>query len=167
MPDYGTVLGVYELYPSIGSVSVVTSDLVIRYLDRAESNINIRISHLYSIPVTCSPPSLKDMSETLALAMLLRRFYTQEKESASEWVVSWFDYVNDTLEKVATGSASLVCSGTIGRIEADQFTLAPWSSTQDFKPVFDVRNQIFQRIDPDYIEAEDDRDDFGFRQTQL
>jgi len=170
MPNYGIAAGVFELYPKIGSVSVVTTNLVNNYLDRAESNIDMRISHLYATPVTCNPPSLKDMSETLALGMLLRRFYTQEKEAASEWVQSWFDYVNDNLMAVALGSATLVCSGGsagLGKLEPTGLTLAPWSSTETFKPTFDHRNQIFQRIDPDLIEAEDERDEFGARQTEF
>ncbi len=99
------------------------------------------------------------MSETLATAMLLRRFFTQEKSNISEWVKGWFEDVNGILESIALGSSSLVCSGT-GRLESDQLTLAPFSTTQDFKPSFDMRNMIFQRLDPDHLDAEDDRDGF-------
>jgi len=162
MADYGTVEGVFVLFPKVGSVATVTSAVVSNYLGRAESRINLRIAHLHTIPVTCAPPALGDLSETLTMAMILRRFYTQEKENVSEWVDAWFKEVNEELKLIATGSASLVCSGGGGFIQPNNLTPGPFSNTMAFKPTFDNRGFIFQRLDPERIDEENAADDSRF-----
>jgi len=160
MADYGTVPGTFILFPKIGSVSAITSEVVINYLDRAESRINARISHLYTVPVGCAPPALQDLSETLAMALMLRRFYTQEKQNLSEWVEGWFKEVEETLLLYATGSATLTCSGgaVVDTGVAAGLTLGPFSNTAVYKPTFDSREMINQRTDPDRTQADHDKD---------
>lgn len=157
MPDYGTVAGVIELYPRIGSVTSITSAIIASYVGRAEGRMNGQLANRYTIPVSGSPPVLKDIAETWATGLILRRFFTQEKENTSEWVQSWIDDAKDTLEPFAMGSASLVASnGT--RLVADLAAQGPWSSTSQYKPTFDVREMIRQRTDPDRVDAEEDKD---------
>ena len=157
MPDYGTVDGVLDLYLRIASVTTITSAVISRFVTRAENLINARIAHLYTIPLTCAPPVLGDLSEELATGLILRRQHTQEKENISEWVTDYFDRVNETLEPIATGSLSLVCAdGAL--LNEDRLTTAPWSSTEQYRPSFDNRLQIFQRIDPNRIDDEFDED---------
>lgn len=157
MPDYGTVAGVFDLYPRIGSNTAINSALVLSYIGGAEAWINGRIAHRYTVPVSGSPPILKLIAETRATWMVLRRFFTQEKENTSEWVGGWNDDAEDMLEPYATGSATLVASnGTV--LTPSLTTPIPWSSTDAYKPTFDVREQIAQRVDPDRIQADEDKD---------
>jgi phage gp36-like protein len=159
MGNYGTIAGVFELFPRIGSISIITSALVESYLGRSNARINALLSGRYTVPVTGSPPLLKDAEETLSLARLLKRFYTQEKENTSEWVQGWFDEVTDMLEPVVSGSGTLTASdGT--RLEANLVTTTPWSSTDLYRPTFGVRDLVQTRIDPDRDKAEEDADVF-------
>jgi phage gp36-like protein len=158
MLDYGTIGGVFELFPRIGSMSIITTPLVESYLARSEARINALISGRYTVPVSGKPPLLKDATETLALARLLKRFYTQEKENTSEWVQGWFDEVTDMLEPIVSGSGSLVASD--GTILGAAATSTPWSSTELFRPTFGVRDLVQTRIDPDREREEEDQDVF-------
>lgn len=160
MPDYGTVDGVLDLFLRIGSVTTITSAVIGRFIDRAESEINLRLAHLFTVPVACSPPVLAHLSEELAAGLIFRRLYTQQKENTSEWVTDYFDRVNEILELISTGSASLVCSGG-SVIDEDRRTSAPFSNTMDFTPTFSILNPIFSRIDPDRIDDELDIRDEG------
>jgi phage gp36-like protein len=156
--DYGTVGGVFELYPRIGSISIITSALVESYLGRSEARINALLSGRYTIPVSGSPPLLKDATETLAVARLLKRFFSQEKENASEWVQGWFDEVTDMLEPIVSGSGTLTASD--GTLLGTLATSTPWSSTDLFRPTFGVRDLVQTRIDPDRERDEEDKDVF-------
>lgn len=160
MPNYGTAQGVYELHPAIGSHSTITSDVVNRFIDRAEAHLDANLAHLTTLPLVCTPPILIDLAETLAVYYILRRIFTQEKENVSEWVESYRDYVDTTLEPFATGSRSLVCSGGL-LIAQDLIVTGPWSNTQGYKPTMDVRPFIYQRVDPDRIRDEFDADEGG------
>lgn len=158
--DYGTIAGVFELYPRIGSISIITSVLVESYLGRSEARINALLSGRYTVPVSGKPPLLKDATETLAVARLLKRFFSQEKENVSEWVQGWFDEVTDMLEPIVSGSGTLTASdGT--RLEATLITTTPWSSVDQYVPTFGVRDLVETRIDPDRLQDEEDRDVFG------
>lgn len=143
-PNYGTVGGVYLRFPQIGSVSIVTSALVERYLVGCEARLESRISHFYStyFPISVSSaPILTEIAETWTVALLLKRFFTQEKENASEWVKSWFEEVDEMLEPLITGSATLLPL-------VPSTTLGPWSSTMNYVPTFDVGPMEEQVVDP-------------------
>ncbi len=164
MPNYGTVDGVVDLYLRVGSLTTIPSAVIERFINRAENLINVRLAHLYTIPLTCNPPLLADLCEELATAFILRRQHTQEKENVSEWVAAYFERVNEVLEPISSGSFSLVCSSGVF-IDEDRLTTAPWSNTSEYKPTFDLRRPIFQRIDPDRLDDiwDQDRDTDGTR----
>lgn len=157
MPSYGTTGGVYELYPKIGSLSTITTAVIESYIGRAEAWANGQLANRYTIPVSGSPPILKEIVETRATYLILRRFFSQEKENTSEWVESWKEDAENMLDPYVTGSATLVGSdGT--RLAPSLVTGIPWSSTDAYKPTFDVREQIAQRVDPDRVQADEDKD---------
>jgi hypothetical protein len=153
-PRYGTVGGCFLRFPQIGSVSVVTSNLVERYLIGAEDRLESRISHFYSgyFPISVSSaPILREIAETWTIALLLKRFFTQEKENASEWVKSWFEEVDEMLDPLITGSATLM------PVAPQSGLLAPWSSTMNYVPTFSILDMTEHRTDPNRISDERDR----------
>lgn len=151
MPNYGTVSGVLTLYPRVGSVSAVTSAVTTTFLDHAEANIHGRIAGRYTVPVSGSPPLLKYTSETLALAMLLRRFFSQELENKSEWVSGMFEDVKQILDGIAAGSITIVDSSNVV-IPSGRSSSQVWSNTKDYAPTMNLLDPIQQEIDPDRLD---------------
>lgn len=151
MPNYGSPSGVFTLYPRIGSVSAVTSAIVVTFLEHAEAKIHGKIAGRYAVPVTGSPPLLKYTSETLATAMILRRFFSQEKENKSDWVDGMFEEVKETLDGLADGSVTLVNSGNIV-ISTSRLQAEIYSSTKNYSPTMTLLDSISQEIDPDRLD---------------
>jgi len=148
--NYGTIGGTYQLFPAIGSVSVVTSNLVEAYLVRVDGRIDGRLAALYGdyLPMSVtSAPVLREIAETWTIALLLRRFFTQEKENASEWVKSWFDDVEAMLKPFETGSSQLL-PGILDVGGASGLVL---SSVAGYVPTFDVGPMEEQVVDPNRI----------------
>lgn len=149
MAQYGTVGGVFMRFPQIGSATVVTSNLVERYLVGVDARLESRISHFYSdyFPINvASAPVLREIAETWTIALLLKRFFTQEKENASEWVKSWFDEVDEMLEPLVTGSAILLPLAI-----TDVGLAGFWSSTAGYVPTFDVGPINETYVDPNRL----------------
>jgi phage gp36-like protein len=156
MPNYGTVSGVHALYPRIGSVSAVTSDTITTFLNHAESKVHAFLAARYSTPISGSPPLLKYVSETLATALILRRFFSQEQENKSEWVDGMFEEVKETLTGLSDGSISLVDSSN-GLITSSRVRMSVWSSTQGYSPTMTLLDPISQEVDPDRLSDIEDR----------
>ena len=156
MPDYGSVKGVIELHTKIQTVTTITSDIIDNILDRTEARINIRIAHLYTIPVGGGPPALKDIAETLTVGVILRRFHpTADPDPAERWLKDG----NELLELIATGSATLVQSnGTT--LKPTAATNEIFSNKSTFVPVYSQLSEIEAVIDPDLVEEELRRRDF-------
>lgn len=144
MGNYGTVAGVFELYPRVGSVSAVTSATVFSYIGRAEARVDAVVAQRYTVPVPGSPPLLKEATETLALGLLTRRFFSQEMENKSDWVKDFFTDADAILTSLAAGSMTLISSAGV-IISATQTALGVWSSTKDYHPTMDFQEAIDQR----------------------
>jgi hypothetical protein len=148
--NYGTVGGTYQLFPAIGSVSVVTSNLVEAYLVRVDGRIDARLAANYGdyLPMSvASAPVLREIAETWTIALLLRRFFTQEKENASEWVKSWFEDVDAMLKPFETGSAQLL-PGTMDTGGSSGLIL---SNVSGYRPTFDVGPMEETTVDPNRL----------------
>jgi len=148
--NYGTVGGTFQLFPAIGSVSVITSSMVEAYLVRVDGRIDARLSAYYGdyLPISvASAPVLREIAETWTIALLLRRFFTQEKENASEWVKSWFEDVDAMLKPFETGSAQLL-PGTLDTGGASGLIL---SNVSGYTPTFDIGPMEEQVVDPNRL----------------
>lgn len=146
MPNYGSVAGVHALYPRIGSVSTVTSDTVTTFINHSEAKIHGFIGSRYNVPVPGGPPLLKYVTESLATALILRRFFSQEQENKSDWVVGMFEEVKDTLTGLSNGSIVLVNSSSV-IIAPSRLAGTVWSSTQGYNPTMNILDPIQQRVD--------------------
>lgn len=152
MPNYGTVAGVFELYPRVGSVSAVTSAMVFSYITRAEVRADAVVGQRFTVPVLGSPPLLKEAVETLTLGLLLRRFFSQEQENKSEWVEGFFTDANAIITAVAAGSMTLVNSAGV-LITVAQPGQKIWSSTMGYHSTMDIQDPIDQRISQGRLQA--------------
>lgn len=149
-PQYGSVGGVYMQFPAIGSVSVITSHVVETYLMDAEAWMEGQLAGNYAayFPISVNTaPVLRVIAQTRCMAVLLRRFYTQEKENASDWVKSWFDDAKEMIEPFLTGSSQLL-PGLVQTITADGLIL---SNVSGYVPTFDVGPMEETYVDPNRL----------------
>lgn len=149
-PQYGSVGGVFLQFPAIGSVSAITSNVVETYLMDAEAWMEGQLAGNYSnyFPISVNTaPVLRVIAQTRCMAVLLRRFYTQEKENASEWVKSWFEDAKDMIEPFLTGSSQLL-PGTIAAIGSDGLIL---TNVSGYVPTFDVGPMEETVVDPNRL----------------
>jgi hypothetical protein len=137
-------------FPAIGSVSAITSNVVETYLLDAEAWMEGQLAGNYSnyFPISVnSAPVLRVISQTRCMAVLLRRFYTQEKENASEWVKSWFDDAKEMIEPFLTGSSQLL-PGVMQALSADGLIL---TNVSGYVPTFNVGPMEETYVDPNRL----------------
>ena len=122
------------------------------YLPQGALRVNETLGSCFTIPFSSNNETAKDLSIHFAhLAILLR---TRNQEDSNE------------LKKELIQRVSDICSGNLGMVLTDGTILSPgstsrnevWSTTQNYKPVFDMRDSWEQRVDPDYLEALSDED---------
>lgn len=130
-------------------------DITIRdvrpYLESADGWIDSWLGRITTVPLGSSSAIVKDMSKVYGLYYYYADRYSVEKEDAPPGIVGRKDRYDELLQAVIAGSATIAGLG-IG-VE-DKISVLPG----DFKPVFDMRDVIQQRVDPDLIAAEDSRD---------
>jgi hypothetical protein len=153
--NYGNADGVLDLYPKINSITTITTPVIDTYITRTEAEINMRIAHRYTVPVSGGSSVLKDIAETLVVGRLMRRFFGSDDQVLAD---KWLEDANKLLELIATGSASLVNSGGT-LIAADLTTTVPWSSTKDYVPIFSILPPRDAWPDPDRMDDEERKRD--------
>lgn len=121
------------------------------YHEEADAWIDTKLSPIVTVPVTPTPNFLRYGSKLGALYFYYSFRYAVEKDAAPPGIVDMWEKFNEQLDAIVAGSASI--AGVIS-VE-DAISVMPG----DFKPVFDLRDPISQRVDPDLIDDEEDRDD--------
>jgi len=115
--------------------------------------VNERLGGHFTIPFSSNNETAKDLSIHFSYLGILNKTRNQ---TDSQELKTYLD------ERIA----SIVSSGT-AMVTTDGFSIkasngnprtTAWSNTQDYNPVFDHREAIYQRVDPDLIEDEFDRD---------
>ena len=146
---------VRDLYPKIDQVKAITEKQVVFVIDQVEPIINGMLAPRYTVPFSPVPPLIESISTEYALIKLLDRFFTQEKPSKSDWRATRKKDLDKILNGLADGSISLVNSaGEMIPQRTDTGGIS--SSTSEYKPTFDHRDEIGQQVDPDRLKDEED-----------
>lgn len=151
MYDYTTVDNIVRGYPAVGSITSMSSEAIATlFVVPVESLINAKLSKLYAVPVSGSPPLLEMIARDIAMYRILsRRMYPQERASKSDWP-DRFKESMDILDQIASGEVPLLtASGTaIGQLTTTG--AVPWSNTYTYTPTFlDDGDEIGAVIDTD------------------
>lgn len=153
---YSTRLQLKTIFPSIDEFGL-DNTAVTAFITRADNVINGKLSQLYTTPFSVTPPIVNDLSKNLALVYILQRHYTQQIPNESKWIETLREEVFDTLQELQEGVMTIVSSdGTILDQRTDRQRLL--STTIDYNPIFDMRDSVYQNVDPDRLDAEDAAD---------
>jgi hypothetical protein len=148
--SYTTVDQWLTVYPNI-SKSSVNSATMGAYLEKGSAYIDSYIAPVVSaVPVTPTPPILKDLNDDLSYVMFLRRnVHEAGKDVGIEKM--WQDCIR-RLEDIRAGRMTLVSSG------GSAAAVAPWSSVAGYRPTFGVVKSI-ESAHGDSNRREDELDD--------
>lgn len=152
--SYTTVDNIYKLVVGISSVTNLTSADTSYLVGKAQAEINQALSKLYSLPFTVEIPILQSITEDIGIYYILRRFYTDQMPSKTEWTER-FEEKKKLLDKIISGEEILMnSSGSV--IQPSMADLKPKSTTQDYAPTMGFRDSIYSNVDEDRLDAEDD-----------
>lgn len=154
--SYSTRKELKTLFPKLDEFNMDAAG-VTAFISRADNMINGKLAERYTVPFSGTPPIINDVSKNLSMFYILQRHYTQQIPNQSDWVTSWKNEAFETLDGLADGSISLTnSSGAIIEQRTDRQQLL--STTKNWKPVFDMRDEVCQHIDPDRLDAENAED---------
>lgn len=149
--SYTSVDTILQTLPMVGSVSNISSAAIYAAADRAESIINAKLSNLYTVPVSGSPPILTTVATDFAIYRLLsRRFVTQDKPNKSALPDAYKEAM-DLLDQLAAGEISLLDSSG-SAISANAAAGVPWSNTMTYEPTMNELDPAQQQIDPGKVD---------------
>lgn len=156
----------YTGYGSLGDIQRSARQLIGRtyitpseirdYAQPADDLINAKLGLITTVPVSPTPPILRDAVKVLALAGMYSERHSQEDEDISPAIIRRREEVMQFLQDVVDGNAVLVVtSGTTLLTEQEVVVTA----AHGYKPTFDLRDWVEQRVDPDAVTADEDADD--------
>ena len=158
---YCTQQDLRQEYRDLDEFEMISED-VDAFIAKSAATIDSHLALSYSVPFTAvpsTPPIIREIAKDLSLVYIFTRHYTQEKRNSSDWVNQRREDAFDLLERLsdANDSLSIVTSSglVIGTSTTQQQILG---QRENDKPVFDMRDLIDQRIDPDRLEAENAED---------
>lgn len=132
---YSTVPDLLASYPRLVSTQASSATLA-NWLTRASNYIDGYIGGVVpEVPVSPTPPILKDLSEDLAHVMFLRR-HTHESGKEEGLNNAWKELLN-RLENMRSGTF-LILSGSGTTISTINRSSEPWSSVENYVPTFGV-----------------------------
>lgn len=148
---YGDVSDALRVARRVIGRSDLTFYDIQRYMESAHDQINAHLGEMYTVPISPVFPLLKDIERVYAIYNLYSDLSIKDIPSALTERKREFD---DLVNMWGTGSLSLpVQSGT-----SLLFRTTPESNTEDYLNVFDNRDFIQMRVDPDLIEKQDSED---------
>lgn len=136
--SYTSVSRINSAFPSIGSVSNITSAIVAQYAGDVEAEINARISKRYVLPLAVDCPILTAIATREAIfRTLVQRALIQFPAVQQGAHPLQLQHKDDQalLEKLANGEMQLVdSSGAV--LAADTTQLQVYSTTKGYVPTF-------------------------------
>lgn len=154
---YTTDPKVREYIDASGSVgfgtNVIGTTTVGNKIAMADSIIDMRLSRRYSTPFATTPPAIETVSTVFSAWFSLRSVYTGEMPSSLAFVKDDYDRAEEWITMLQDGKIDLP-SGTssASSVIADRSSSTTvWSSTQDYTPIFDVDDELQQKVDDDRL----------------
>lgn len=131
----------------------LTPDELEYLVEEADSLIDAKISRRYQVPVSPTPPLLRNISTRLAIYYFTFRQDQGGSEEVQRWIQTTYEQQLALLDQIADGTMSLVDSA--GAAIGIQAAMLPHSDTKDATATFGIEDETLQVVDPDRL---DDRD---------
>ena len=141
---YSDFAQIYNLGPRIAQTEIEN-----HWLPHGALVVNELLGKCFSVPFSSNNETAKDLNLHFAYLGILER--TRNQEDSEELR----NAINSRIENICKGNAPMIT--TSGKALWPDTDIANrfdgWSNTQDYKPTFDMRQAINQRVDPDLIDA--------------
>jgi hypothetical protein len=136
----------FQDYYNVEAVGINSSEVYGVWLPYGSLRVNERLSKSYATPFSSNNFTARDLSIHYAyLGILLRtRNIEDSEELKADLDARIADIIGDNGTMINDDGSELAAS------ENTLFTV--YSSTQNYKPTFDMRGAIDQRVDPDLID---------------
>jgi phage gp36-like protein len=129
--------------------NVISDADVTSFIAKAEAYINSILANVYTLPFVVTIPLLKDVSTDLACYYVLRRNYTRDNMSTSDWVMQFWEDFNKKMEDIKDGKISLVDDS--GNVIAYGSKLIQHNN-ENYTPTCDLGDAEDWVIDPDRLD---------------
>ncbi len=136
----------FEAYYNVEAIGIDADEISGVWLPYGALRVNERLSKSYATPFSSNNFTARDLSIHYAyLGILLR---TRNIDDSEELKADLDARIADII-----GENGTMINDDGSELAASQNTLfTVYSSTQDYKPTFDMRDAIDQRVDPDLID---------------
>lgn len=164
--SYTTVSKMLLTFNGIGSVTALNSDGLAHHAGMAESYINARLSRLYTIPFTSTPPLLETLATDMSIYNVLSsRISMRSEQGDHPWYLRFKDSLK-ILDDIASGKIALVDSsgsvitgtGNVGEV---------YSNNMNYAATTTELPESIQRVDPDKVDDLLNERDLGSLGDQL
>jgi hypothetical protein len=142
---YATYSEFSQRYPTRIPEAEITS----HFLPHAANRLEAMLAGYFSVPFSANNLTAKDLCIDFAYLMILQRSKSPKDGEGLAQLVS------DRVAALRAGREAMVTTSGEALYRVDGQV---WSTTQPFKPVFDLREAPEQRIDPDRLMAEERED---------
>ena len=154
MGDYTTDTKVRQLYPALNDLSSLTYTQVEFFISQAEAEINGRLAARYALPFSAVPPLVAAISTEYALLKLMDRFFSAEAPTKNDWKEVRRKELKELLAGIADGTVLLVNAS--GAVLGQSAGATIESDTSGYTPTFNHLNPVYQEIDSDRLDDEED-----------
>jgi len=137
---YATVAQFTEVY----SLKDVSSAQVLTFLTRATVKVNEVLARAYAVPFGVDNASAREL--TIDVAALMYKIRTRDQRDSGELRTE----VDGRFEALLEGRAQMVTDA--GAVVTRSAGAVPWSTTENYRSAFDLREPYEQRFDPDQLD---------------
>ena len=152
MSQYAT----FAQFTAVYSVRGVGQPVIDEFLQQGSTMLNERLGNQFTTPFSSNNLTAVELSRDFAMYLLQVRTITPGDSAEIK------ELIDDRIEALMNGAPMSTTSGdAIATIDPSNTV---FSTHETFKSTFDMRDESFQRVDPDLIEQLDEEDDiFGRR----
>lgn len=138
----------YSEYTAVYSLKGLSVEAVnSTWLPYGALRVNEALGGYFTVPFSTNNQTARDLSIHYARLGQLER--TRNQDDSQELLES----INSRITMIQCGNAPMITDSGDAFFADASATADAWSTTQDYKPLFDMRDPLDQRVDPDLIDS--------------
>lgn len=141
--DWGDVVDRHPVMSNVGDAIKMESTHILP----AENEVDARLAPVFTVPFSSNNATAADLAIQL---VYLRAGFLKE----DNWT-NYKSYIDERFDRLLDGSEAMLTSS--GDVISSQDATVAYHTHAGYKPVFDLTDTIDQEVDPDLVDAEDDK----------
>jgi hypothetical protein len=141
--NWADVVDRYPVMANVGDAVKMDSTHIVP----AESEVDARLAPVFTTPFSSDNVTAQDLAIQL---VYLRAGYLKD----DNWV-NYKNYIDERFDRLTDGSEAMLTSS--GSVLSSQDTTEAYHTHSNYKPIFDLTDVKSQEVDPDLIDAENDK----------